>query len=45
MQRDETHTAHVGAEVFGMDYADFAAQTQANFERLFSKAARYRAAA
>jgi len=33
------HTARVGAEVFGMDYADFAAQTQANFERLFSKAA------
>ena len=31
------HTARVGAEVFGMDYADFAAQTQANFERLFSK--------
>ena len=33
------HTARVGAEVFGMDYADFAAQTQANFERLFTKAA------
>ncbi|WP_298292254.1 TatD family hydrolase [uncultured Litoreibacter sp.] len=33
------HTAKVGAEVFGMDYADFAAQTQANFNRLFSKAA------
>lgn len=32
------HTARMGAEVFGMDYADFAAQTQANFERLFSKA-------
>lgn len=32
------HTARVGAEVFGMDYADFAAQTEANFERLFSKA-------
>ncbi len=32
------HTAQVGAEVFGMDYADFAAQTQANFERLFTKA-------
>ncbi len=31
-------TAQVGAEVFGMDYPDFAAQTQANFERLFSKA-------
>ena len=33
------HTARKGAEVFGMDYADFAAQTEANFERLFSKAA------
>jgi TatD DNase family protein len=32
------HTARVGAEVFGLDYADFAAQTQANFERLFWKA-------
>ncbi len=31
-------TARVGAEVFGMDYDDFAAQTQANFDRLFSKA-------
>ncbi|MGR3615087.1 MAG: TatD family hydrolase [Paracoccaceae bacterium] len=33
------HTARVGADVFGMGYADFAAQTQANFERLFTKAA------
>ncbi len=33
------HTARVGAETFGMDYADFAAATEANFERLFSKAA------
>ncbi len=33
------HTARIGAEVFGMDYPDFAAQTQANFERLFAKAA------
>lgn len=32
------HTARVGAELFGMDYPDFAAQTQANFERLFRKA-------
>ena len=39
------HTARVGAEVFGMDYADFAAQTQANFDRLFSKAALYAEAA
>lgn len=31
-------TAQVGAEVFGMDYAAFAAQTQLNFDRLFSKA-------
>ena len=34
-------TARVGAEVFGMDYADFAAQTQQNFERLFTKVADY----
>lgn len=33
------HTARVGAEVFNMDYTDFAAQTQANFDRLFAKAA------
>ena len=39
------HTARKGAEVFGMDYADFAARTQDNFDRLFTKAARYRAAA
>ena len=39
------HTARVGAEVFGMDYAAFAAQTEANFERLFPKAASYKAAA
>ncbi len=32
-------TAAVGAQVFGLDYATFAAQTEANFERLFSKAA------
>ena len=32
-------TARVGAEVFGMAYADFAAQTEANFDRLFTKAA------
>ncbi|MFY0633342.1 MAG: TatD family hydrolase [Vannielia sp.] len=31
------HTAKVGAEVFGLSYEDFAAATQANFERLFSK--------
>ena len=39
------HTAKVGADVFGMDYADFAAQTQANFDRLFWKAAKVEAAA
>ncbi|OCX61424.1 LuxR family transcriptional regulator [Thioclava sp. SK-1] len=33
------HTARVGAEVFGLSYADFAAQTQINFDRLFAKAA------
>lgn len=32
-------TAQVGADVFGLDYATFAAQTEANFDRLFSKAA------
>ena len=32
------HTATVGAEVLGMDYADFATQTTANFDRLFWKA-------
>jgi TatD DNase family protein len=32
------HTAQKGAEVFGMDWPDFAAQTEANFERLFTKA-------
>ncbi|MCV2866550.1 TatD family hydrolase [Albidovulum sediminicola] len=34
------HTAKVGAEVFGLSLADFAAQTERNFERLFAKAAR-----
>jgi TatD DNase family protein len=33
------HTAKVGAEVFGLSYADFAKQTTANFDRLFWKAA------
>ena len=32
------HTAAVGAELFNMDYADFAAQTTENFDRLFWKA-------
>ncbi|SNR27313.1 TatD family hydrolase [Puniceibacterium sediminis] len=39
------HTARRGAEVFGLDYADFAALTEQNFERLFAKVAAYRAAA
>ncbi|WP_209597641.1 TatD family hydrolase [Ruegeria sp. HKCCSP351] len=39
------HTARKGAELFGLEYPAFAAQTQANFDRLFSKAATYRAAA
>uniref|UniRef100_UPI0025DB7C00 TatD family hydrolase n=1 Tax=uncultured Pseudophaeobacter sp. TaxID=1759421 RepID=UPI0025DB7C00 len=38
-------TAQIGAKVFDLDYADFAAQTQANFDRLFWKAGRYEAAA
>ena len=38
-------TARVGAEVFGLDYADFAARTQANFDRLFAKAATWAAPA
>ncbi|SDX96059.1 TatD family hydrolase [Citreimonas salinaria] len=33
------HTAKVGAEAFGLTYEDFAAATEANFDRLFSKAA------
>ncbi|PKQ10848.1 MAG: LuxR family transcriptional regulator [Alphaproteobacteria bacterium HGW-Alphaproteobacteria-1] len=32
------HTAQKGAEVFGMDWPEFAAQLEANFERLFAKA-------
>ncbi|WP_050927644.1 TatD family hydrolase [Aestuariivita boseongensis] len=39
------HTARVGAEVFGMDYPAFAAQTQANFDRLFTKVTQWQAAA
>ncbi|MBN2906839.1 MAG: TatD family hydrolase [Rhodobacteraceae bacterium] len=33
------HTARVGAQVFGLDYGEFAARTQENFNRLFAKAA------
>ena len=39
------HTARVGAEVFGLDYPDVARATQENFDRLFSKAAAFEAAA
>lgn len=38
------HTARRAAETFGMDYAAFAALSEANFERLFTKAAAYEAA-
>ncbi len=31
-------TARVGAEVFGLEYTEFAAQLETNFERLFTKA-------
>ncbi|WP_372837098.1 TatD family hydrolase [Puniceibacterium confluentis] len=37
------HTARRGAEIFGLDYAGFAAQTEANFERLFPKVVACRA--
>jgi len=33
------HTARVGAELFGLSEAEFAAQTQQNFDTLFAKAA------
>jgi TatD DNase family protein len=39
------HTARRAAETFGIDYVAFAAQTEANFDKLFSKAVRDRAAA
>ena len=32
------HTARAGAEVFGLDYAEFARITSENFDRLFTKA-------
>ena len=35
------HTAARGAETMGLDPADFAARTEANFERLFRKAAQW----
>ncbi|MBT8154268.1 TatD family hydrolase [Epibacterium ulvae] len=39
------YTARIGAEVFGMDYADFATQTEQNFDRLFWKVAQHQAVA
>ena len=39
------HTARVGAEIYGLDYAAFARATSENFDRLFAKAARWRQAA
>ena len=39
------HTAAKGAEIYGLDYPEFAAATQANFDRLFAKAATWKAAA
>jgi len=38
-------TAQAAATLFDMDEAEFAAQTQANFDRLFQKAARWQGAA
>ncbi len=38
------HTAEKGAEVFGLSYPEFAAATEANFDRLFAKAAAWRPA-
>ena len=39
------HTARAAAEHLGFDYADFAARLEANFDRLFSKAAAWARAA
>ncbi|RVT86928.1 TatD family deoxyribonuclease [Rhodobacteraceae bacterium CCMM004] len=39
------HTARRGAEIWGLSYEDFAAATEANFERLFWKVAAWKAAA
>jgi TatD DNase family protein len=38
------HTARRAAETFGLEYASFAAQTEANFSRLFTKAAAFEVA-
>lgn len=39
------HTATKGAEIFGLSFSEFAAQTQLNFDRLFTKAAAFQKAA
>ena len=39
------HTARAAAEQLGLDYAKFAARTEANFDRLFTKAAAWARAA
>lgn len=39
------HTARVGAELFGLSEAEFAAATTANFDRLFTRAAAWAKAA
>ncbi len=39
------HTARVGAEIFDLPYDEFAARTEANFDRLFTKAAAWADAA
>lgn len=37
-------TAEIAAKTFGLEFAEFAAKTQENFNRLFAKAAQYRPA-
>ncbi|GFE52405.1 LuxR family transcriptional regulator [Roseobacter cerasinus] len=37
-----SYTARAAADTFGIPYAHFAAQTQENFDRLFTKAAQYK---
>jgi TatD DNase family protein len=34
----------VGADVFGLSYEEFAAQTQDNFDRLFTKVSAFKGA-
>jgi len=36
------HTAQKAADLFALPYAEFAAATEANFDRLFAKAAAWR---